>query len=267
MAAHYYTISAVAQEAASDQGLYSEHMYFQYESWALSGYREAQFDFAQEIKTVLIPMNSLRVAELPCDCIDWIKIGIKIGERVYTVGLNTDMARINEADSCGNLLPNTPRQPVSAQPRGINMNAYIPAYFVFSNFNGQSIQGQTDPKMGIQDGLSIKEYFDIEGKYPNIRIRFSSEMMMAAQVYVEYISDGIEPSGETYVNPYMYEYLRTYIHYRRTEGNDNISLGVKRDWETKMERKRNIAAQRINSITPDDVINSSRKGFKLTLKV
>lgn len=268
----YYTIGAVAQEVANDQGLYSEHMYFQYTSWAISGYREAQFDIAQEVKTVMLNMNPLRVVQLPNDCIDWVKVGIKVGERVFAIGLNDDMAKYNASDGCGNLIPNTPQIPLDTQPRGINTNAYIPAFLVFNNFGGESLQGEVNPQLGVQwgggsVGIGMTPFFDVEGKYPNLRMRFSSEMLTQTQVYLEYISDGMEPCGETFVNPYMYEYLRAYTHFRRTQGNDNIALGLKGYWQTEMERQRKIASMRINSISPTDLINSSRKGFKLTLHI
>ncbi len=263
---NYYTISAIAQEIANDQGLYSEHHYFQYESWVLAGYREAQFDFAMEIRTYLLPMNGLRIVDMPQGTIDWVKIGLKIGERVCLIGMNTDMAKINKSDECGNLIPNKPTPPLDSQPRGVNLSSYMPTMYNFRNYQGDDVSGYVDGNLGFQNGLAIKPFFDIEGKYPSMRIRFSSEMKTAAEIYIETITDGINPCGETIVNPYMYEFLRMYGHFRRVECDQSVSDSSKRYWEDKKDRAWLIASQRINSFGPEDVLNSMRKGFKLTIK-
>lgn len=260
----YYTIASTAREALHEIGEYSMHRQFQFEEFAMVGYREACMDFAQVVITVLLPMNSLRVVNMPEGFIDWVKVGVQVGDRVQVIGLASDLGRINKQDDCGNYIPNAIHGPLDAQPTGTNLEAYTGYWF--NNYNGEQLYGNVFHGYGCQYGLPNQGFFSLEGSAPNKRMRFTGDMANR-EVYLEYISDGISPCGETYVDPYMFEYLKAFCHYKRVKGRDDYPQSIKQEKERDMLSARNIAQQRIASISPIDIVNSSRKGFKLTSKV
>lgn len=259
----YYTIAAIARTVANDIGMYSPHMYFQFEAWAMDGFREASFDFAGTgVEHCMLPMNSLRIVELPKDYVDWIEFGIKRGERVLIIGQAGDLIEYNVTDDCGVETPNSAHPPLDIQPTGTNLMPYIPF--------GRTVPYNTDLIAGAgsyEGGLPNRGFFNVEGKYPNFRVRFGSELSTRDQIYLKYVTDGLRPCGNTFVHPYIVDYLRKYTHYRRTEHRDDTPQITKDRNESRMLAARKEAIMRVKGIAPIDLINSARRGFKLTTKV
>ena len=256
----YYTIEAIAREAANDIGLFSDHHYFQFEGWAIRGYREAYFDFAGKPVPHILEMNNLRVVEFPSWAVDWVKIGVMNGERATFFGRTGDLAIYNSTDDCGKAIPNA-HQPAEQYPTGINIGAYLaPAM-------GMGVQSLcADSKWSYKAGGGNNGLFIEEGEYPDRRLRFTSDIPDNAQIYAELITDGINVCGDTFVHPYMFEYVVAYTHYKRVCSNDNSSRILKEEKKEDMKEARKLGLMRLRSITPEDLSNALKRSFRLTTK-
>lgn len=252
----YYTLSAIAKEMANDMGIYSSHHYFQFLNWIMRGYREASMDFVGSIEAVMLQMNSLRIINLPSYAFDWVKIGIMDGERLHLMGRSGDMAIYNPSDDCGNLIPNAPRQ-LGMGPNGTNLGSYLKGY-VGCGVDSYSGSGWSQRPGG---GSFVQE-----GKYPDIRLRFGSEVSYQQNIYAEILTDGINVCGDTYAHPYLYEYLVAYGHWKRVSSNDDNSQVLKAEKKAEMKEQRKIAMMRLHGITPEELAVSLARGFKLTTK-
>jgi hypothetical protein len=257
----YNTIEAIARAAANDIGMYSTHHYTQFEDWAIRGYRDAYFDFAGKAVPYILEMNSLRVVKLPSWAVDWVKVGVMYGERAIFFGRAGDLALYNASDDCGNLIPNAPRPPIEQRPVGINIGAYIGPAF------GAGVQALcTDARWSYSNSASYNGLFVEEGEYPDLRLRFSSEVSDNSQIYSELITDGQHVCGDTYVHPYMFEYVVAYIHHKRVSGNDSSPLGLKGEKKMEMKEQRKIALMRMQSLTPEDLSDALARSFHLGTK-
>lgn len=256
-----YTIEAIARETANDLGFYSSHYYFQFEQWAIRGYREAYFDFAGKAVPVILKMDNLRIVNLPSWAIDWIKVGAMRGERAIFFGKAGDLAMYNYKDDCGVPIPNAPRPPIEQYPVGINIGAYLNTGF------GQGVNSLcTDSRWAYKNSANYNGLFGEEGKYPDIRLRFSSEISQDADIYAELMTDGLDVCGKTFVHPYLYEYVVAYCHWKRVKGNDGASPTLKEEKRIDKDRERKWALMRMRSIDPEELENILAQAFRLTTK-
>lgn len=259
----YYTIDAVVKSAMTDIGETTTHMYQLFLKYALEQLREMNIEFSREIKTVSLPMNTYKSVDLPEDCIDWIKIGIQVGERIFTMGVQSDLALLNDVDDCGNPIANLPQAPFDEKPNGINFNNY--GGYWFNNFTNNSSGTASNGRLfGFGGGIPSRGLYRIDRERRQIRF---DDSVTTTNIYLEYISDGFHPTDATYVNPLCFEYLRTAIHFRRVDGDDNASQALKYEKSEKMWYAKLAAAGRMGDLVIQDIINSSRLGYRLTNKI
>ncbi len=261
---NYYTVDSVVKNALTDIGETTTHLYQLFLKFALDGLREQQIEFSREIKTVKLRMNDYQSVDLPEDYVDYIKIGIQVGERIFTMGVQNDIALHNDVDSCGNPIKNLPQAPFDTAPNGINFDNY--GGYWFNNFTDTNIggQGNTGRLFAFGGGIPSRGLYRIDRERRQIRF---DDSVHRADIYMEYISDGFNPTDATLVNPLCYEYLRCYIHNRRVEGNDNASQALKYEKGQNLWYAKKAAAGRLGELTVQDIINSSRKGYRLTNKI
>jgi hypothetical protein len=223
-------------------------------SWAKFGLRELRLDSVQDIKTVLLDVTSRKTAKLPQDYVQWTKIGIRKGQYCVTLGLNEELNTLNRTTTS----PSVAGLLSQHLPNGLQFNQY--AGFEFFNFGTGNV-------FGIGSGLPSKGYFKIHntGECKELLLDYDYGF---TQIYVEYISDGLDPCSETIVHPFEVDYLIKYMDMKYEKKNNpkatNYSIDqAERDvfWAEKRVRARN------NQLTPQDVINISRAEIRLTPKI
>lgn len=251
----FNTISAIVEQCLNDMGENSMNRYQQFLSWALWGLREWHLDSARSVKTRKITMTPYKAIDLPEDYVDWTKVGIQIGDYVKTLGVNDDMPRLNKFDECGNELANN-TSGLLLHPNGTNLDNYGGYYF--TGYNGTKV-------FAHGGGINYKGYFtEIKERR---QIQFTSEVP-TVEIYLEYISDGFDPNSETLVHPYVADAIKKYIHFERVNNNDKIALSQKQDKERQYEQA--VVKARIRNFmsdfTPKDVLNSTRKYYRLSQK-
>lgn len=220
-------------------------------AWACRGLREIKLDTWQDIKTVLLDVTDRKTAKLPQDFVDYTKIGAPFGQYVLTLGLNEELKTTNRQTT-----DQTVRGLLSQHlPNGLNFGNYDG--YNFFNFNGLSL-------FGIGGGLPSKGYWKIHdtGECKELLLDYDYSL---SQVYVEYITDGFDPCGETIVHPYLYDYVFKFMEFRYEKKNnpkatENSIDRAERDvfWAEKRIRARR------NNLNPQTVINISRAEIRLT---
>lgn len=246
----YYKLSAVVDQWLIDNDL-NDGWFPKGLSWVKFGLREIRLDVCQDVKTVLLDVTDRKTAKLPQDFIDWTKIAIRVGQYAVTLGLNEELNTLNRT---------TTSQTVAGllsqhMPNGLEFNQY--AGFQFFNFGTNNI-------FGIGSGLPSKGYFKVHntGECKELLIDYDYGF---SQIYVEYISDGLDPCTETIVHPYEVDYLIKYMDMKYEKKNNpkatNFSIQeTERDvfWAEKKLRARR------NPLDPQTVINISRAEIRLT---
>jgi hypothetical protein len=86
-----------------------------------------------------------------------------------------------------------------------------------------------------------------------------------SQVYVEYITDGLEPCGETMVHPYLYDYVFKFMEMRYEKKNNPKATNFSIDSAEKdvFWAEKRIRARR-NKLTPQNLLNITRQEARLT---
>lgn len=256
-----YTLTSVAQKVASDLEDFSGHKILTYINWAKAGWRNLIETTVQEVKAVRLPLNDYNALDLPDDCVDWTKVAIQYGDKLYVLGIAQDIALLQDEDDCGNKIKNVHYPSVDDVVNGLNLDSYIPFYF--SNYYGQYPQGNyTGGLYGYYNtGLSYKGFFR-ENKEKR-QLQFSSNVT-TPHIYLEYISDGSVCNGSTKVMPVAFDYLVQFVHYERIKHRTDIPDVQKdrtqRDLHFEMQKVKRMTA----GITMRDIVNGVHNGYRMT---
>jgi hypothetical protein len=246
----YYKLGSVVDQWIIDNSLHNG-WFAKGLSWAKYGLRELRLDCAQDVKTVLLDVTDRKTAKLPDGFVKYTKIGAPLGQYVLTLSLNDELntlPRTTSSQSVAGLLS-------QHLPNGLNFGQY--EGYTFFNFNGGSL-------FGIGGGLPSKGYFKVHNNGTCKELLLDYDYSLP-QVYVEYITDGLDPCTETIVHPFEVDYIIKFCDLKYEKKNNpkatNYSINeAERDlfWAEKKVRARN------NPLTPQDVINISRAEIRLT---
>jgi hypothetical protein len=253
------TISDVVFSVIADRGEDSMHKFNQYLHWALEGLQDWHMDSAQEIKTVQLTMNDYKAVDWPSDYVDWCKIGVQYGDKVATFSVNDKIALFHDTDECGNILDNLPVS-LDRFPNMFN-DPFYGGYW-FSNFI--NVYGEHMGKLFGYGGAA-----NPQGSYTVNRaarqFQFDSSVT-ATTIYLEYISTGFTPTQQSYVNEYAKKLLKYYVHMCASRFKNGIASADAQVWERTYWNEYRLARARVFELTPEDVIQASRKYYMLAPK-
>lgn len=233
----YYKLAAVVDnylvEADLPNGWFNKCLL-----WAIRGLRELHLDSWADVKTGLFSVTDRNTVELPADFVDWVKISRK-GNRIETLGVNMDISTIRESVSRG-----------SITDVGYYLNNFANGA-IFSYGLALSSMGS----FRVYDNGTCKELLiDMTGR--------------VNELYIEYITDGFDPCGETYIHPYLYDYLTKYIAHKYEEQNNPkaTEASIYRKSQDVFYAEKKVRARR-NNLDPQTLLNLVRQHTTLALKV
>jgi len=212
----YPTVEEIADGMCLDLGEGS-HRKEQYLHWILKEISRWKTDLSKEVKTIKIELTPWKAIELPSDCVDWCKLGIQDGNVIKTFVHRKDIAIIHEVN--GNNIKINNEDPQSLPDTDPS------AIYVFNNY---LIPGQSPGKLF---GLGFKDnglgYFTENRNEESNEIQFRTKVDAGTPIYLEYISNGWNPTAQTVIHPNAEELVSLGAHYRRLKfdkiRNKNIS--------------------------------------------
>jgi hypothetical protein len=245
------TIDSIVRSALMDLGE-NESRYEQFRHWGLEGFRDFHFDMASEIKTVKLDLTAWKADELPIDYVDWVKIGYINSAGAIVLFTHDDRIDIHHDDEDG-------------YPEDVTSTETLPEPTVSSNSQELPLWDNGGGDLGKLFGLVAKSngagYYKFN---PQRReIQFAPSIKSDTVVYLEYISDGIDPCEQTVVNLMAAKLIKLYIHWQRVKFAKSSNLGqiemAKRDYQTEYGR----VQDRLCKITVEDVLECARNGYRL----
>ena len=247
----YYTATAIVDRCLDDNDL-PDHYFEKFLGWLLWNLRELRLSDSQEVKAVKLSMNNTRGVELPKDYVDWVIIGIQVGENIKTLGVNQLMSGLAGEDrTLGN-----PKQflsfGVNNLPNGINTLNYGGYYLASGLFS-------------FGGGIDYKGYFKVFKRDHGHIIQFSS-LIDKTDIYLEYISDGFNPNRETLVEPYIVNYLRCATNYEWAQHKpvkERSEIEIRRFGAEAFYAKKMLKG-RVSDLDPKSMLNSQRRFYQLT---
>lgn len=222
-------------------------------AWAIRGLRELEFDSWPTVKTVLLDVTERKTAVLPTDFVAWIKVAVKYGQYAIALGENSDLGTLNREENETHFRG----LPKYYTPNGVNFSSY--SYLPYANYQGMTLNvyGGSFLTRGffkVQDNCSCKELL-LDYNYG------------FQQIYLEYISDGVDPCGETIIHPYTYDYVFKYIDARyENKNNPNASESSKVRLNREVIDAEHKVRARGNNVDPVTLENMVLEFTTLALK-
>ena len=254
MANQYVTIDSIVKSALGDKEE-SNHLYLKYLRLALKGYKEFNFDYALESKKVLLDVLPYNAVNLPCDYVDYIKIGFPLGDRMVSLVPSNDLNEINLFED-GEEVANPIVSEVERDYDDIHLqDGYW--YGMYYNNAGEHL-GRKFGKGGGSPG----PYFTVMKEKE--QIQFSSDIC-ADKVYLEYITNGLNASGGTLVHQYAAATLESYIHWRlahHKQPNSGEAAALKVDYQEQLRRYK----ARVNPLTTAIIKDIANKEYRQSPK-
>ena len=222
---------------------YPIHFYIEFLTHCAAGLTELHFDTLQNVETKLLPINNYGAITVPCDFLDWVKVGVPNGQYVRPLANRPGLSRLNNFDSSGNIIAFDADNILGDHSLGVNVNEK------YEN-TGRRYGARSN---GNNTFIYVKERGEIQ---LNINIK-------ATNIVLEYISDGSEPNNATKVNPYAITTLESYMNWQNKENSRTVGAGEKQRARSQYDHEHRLLRSRLNPLTKADVnyiFNSNTHG-------
>jgi hypothetical protein len=223
-------------------------------AWAIRGLRELEFDSWPHVKTMLLNVTDRRTVVLPDNFVDWCRVALKYGQYALDLGHNSDML-VGDRAANENFVRGLPKYGL---PTGVDFANY--SYLSYANYGGMTLDV-------VNSGFLTKGAFKYHdnGQCKELLLDYDYGFK---QVYIEYISDGFDPCGETIIHPYTYDYVFKYIDARyENKGNPNATEASRFRLNREVKDAERVVRARGNNVTPTDLENIVREFTTLALKM
>lgn len=256
-----YTILSVAKKVSMDLEEHGTHKLDSYIQWAKTGYRRLNEDTICQVRTTSLQLNAYNAIDLSeiNDYVDWTKVGIQYGDKVYALGTANDISLLHQKDDCGNLISNPHRQSVDDVVNGTDLDSIMP-YWFYGYYGNSGPNNCSNGNFPSYNGLPYKGYFS-ENKERN-QLQFSSNINVPF-IYIEYISDGTCFDGETAIDSRCYDYLCLFVHNERIRYRMDVSAVSKQQMSEDLFYEHNRLRKLINPLSKQDIVNTRRKGIRM----
>jgi hypothetical protein len=258
----YETIDNIVKGVCMDLGE-GEERYEQYLHWALEAHKDWHLDQAKEIKTVQIDLTPYKAAALPDDFVDWTKVGIKCGNTILTFAKDNYMPfpEDNDGDNVVDVDEDCPRFDVGdysvVDANGYSLNSFSHYYYNTLNDKGQD----TGNLFGLTAKDNYQGYFRLNKEREEIQFR--SRILNLETIYLEYISNGYNPCGMSYVHPYAAKLINLYVHWMRKKHNRLSARWQIDDAKTDYWQEHDRVSGRMFDLTAEDILEAWRSAYSL----
>ena len=247
----FFKVAAIVDQACIDLDLPVDKYFNKFLSWALFNLTDLKMDQANDVITVKLTISDVNTVTLPENYVDWVKIGIPYGQYVKTLAVNDDLSKQERVLGSPEFSKSYPPGWLPSGTDGYD----------FSNFGGASL-------FSIGGGVPNRGHFQVVKRPGSVYELLLDAGIESEEIYIEYIGLGINPCGETILEPYLGQWLRSSIHhdYERfkpaTQRSESAIQRTGRDLEHQQQKIRG----RTNPLTPKGILQITRKSYRLTNK-
>lgn len=179
------------------------HWYVQMLKYSADCIRELSFDSMRAISTVTLPISPVTFAtDLPCDYVDWIKVGVPQGQFVQPLVQRLTINRLTDYTTQG--------QP-TAYPGGDSKSLefpFWPGYWMFQNVD--DLGEQVGRLFGYNTSFTNNSFKVIPERG---QIQFCQNLCSEVCV-LEYISSGQTTSNSTKIDPQCQAAVEAYMDWK-----------------------------------------------------
>lgn len=249
-----YTLDNLVRGALASKG-YPMHWYLQFLHYGVQGLRELNFDVLKGVKSVRLPVNSYKAATLPCDFVDYVRVGNEMGQYISPMAEKREsFNRLNKFDAYGNkvsygdieatngLLPN-------------NWEGFW--YSNYINDKGEHLGRIFNNRSGFRESFVIlRERNEIQ-----LDISYAG-----AEIVLDYITDGLTTTASNAIHPYAAATIEAYIFWKMKEHSRAYSLNERQLAKEEYYNQLRTLRARMNNIDVRDIERSLAKGYGPTIR-
>lgn len=225
------------------------HYYTQFLSYALDIVNELNFDSLGLIKTTRLYTDDTHRITVPSDYIDWVKVGVEIGNRVVVMSENKSFNRLHNYDDQGQEIPYSNADADKTFPGGTYFQNYVNEY---------------GEHLGRLYGYGAEDHqYQFKELREQGQIVLDPRIGADAKIYLEYIAD-TDPTALSQIHPYVVPLIKAAIITRYTDWDVKASPFLKRNREEKFKDEYEKYLSRRHAITPQTVLDILRRNTKAT---
>lgn len=199
-----YTLDKIVRSVLADRQ-YPMHFYIQFLGYGVDCLRELAFDVIPNIKSRRFPVTSYGAIVLPCDFVDYIRIGAENGQYVEPFVEKTDFNRLNKFNDSGQKIKYDEAEWINWRlPSGWSS-------FWFAEHVNQN--GEILGKL-FGNKASFRYSFQVIRERNEIQL---DRLIADETVTMDYITDGTSTTALSAVHPYAWMTIKKYIVWRYKE--------------------------------------------------
>lgn len=229
---------------------YPIHFYLQFLYYGSRIFEEIHFDSLQSVKTVKIDINDYGAIPLPCDFMDWVKVGISNGQFIRPLSSREGLTNLNNFDSTTGK-----KIPYGQQIDGFDIATFDTAFFAgaqtYYNDNGEFIGRM----FGVGSGDNAYT-FKFLPERNEIQLH---EQVPATSIVLQYMTDGSCIDNATMITPYAKGTIETGIIWQYKENSRAYGSGERREARLQHEHQHLILRARKNELTKDKIFAIVRR--------
>lgn len=249
-----YSLDKVVRNALSEKQ-YPMHFYLQFLQYGIDCFRELNFDVLQNVKSVRLSINSYKAAKLPCDYVDYIRVGTESGQYIIPWGeKDSSFNRLNKVSSSG----------VKVAYSDVEASAGL----LPNNWEGFWYTNYINDK-GEHLGRIFNNYSAHREAFVVLRERDEIQFdtgLVGTSVTMDYISDGMIVDACNMVHPYAMDTIKKYIFWRYKEAGRHYSLQERQLAKQEYYNAERILRARMNSIDTMDIHRVMKRSYGPTIK-
>lgn len=175
------------------------HYYIRFLSWGLDAMREIELDAIGGIKSQELEVDNLKQVKIPCDYVDWVRVGTKSGQYILNMGITKNFNRMLN-------MPDGVITPYGAPPNSTQVSDFdYPFVENWYNDHGEAL-GKVYGGLGTaQDEFQVIKERGV--------IQLNTNFVEGSKVVLDYIyfDDG---SASSYIHRYAEAVVQSFIEYK-----------------------------------------------------
>lgn len=223
------------------QKQWSIHYYIQCMVYAQRCLEELHFDTLGIINTTKLSINSMGIAKLPCDYLDFCMVGISNGQYISPLSQRNRMNRLNNFEASDEILSSD--------------SELFTSLFGAGNFNWFNDNMEMTGRIYGSAGNQSRSFLIIPERE---EIEFDRNLG-ATHAIMTYISDGSECNAATRITPYSKSTFEAYMELQHRKSHRSYGDSAIAFAEQQVTKQHRILRSRSNDITLTDIKNSYRR--------
>jgi hypothetical protein len=248
----YITLNHITNSYLS-QTRKPRHYYYRFLKYAADSFRELTFDTLKVINSTRIPVDqSTKSAKVPPDFIDWVKVGVQVGQFVRPLIKKNSINRLVNYSESGEK---------SAYGNPILSDDFVAAVGWIGNRvndNGENTGGFYGAGAG-----SEPDTFDFIRERGEIQL---NENFTKDFIYLDYLSDGTSLNSATQIDPYAQKTIEKYIDWQFKENSKSFGAYDAERAKQQFYNELRILRGRLDDLKPETVERIINRSRKATLK-